>query len=96
MLTMTTCLLTFTLAFCLLAVDGAIIQPPESTDHPNTTPFDPSVCHLPSNPGPCKGFFPRYFFDVKTLDCKEFIWGGCGGNQNNFETGASCIAACAS
>jgi len=26
--------------------------------------------------------------------CEEFIFGGCGGNDNNFENKDSCLAAC--
>ena len=37
------------------------------------------VCYLIPDPGPCEGYFPRYYYDQDTGKCKEFIWGGCGG-----------------
>ncbi|KAH3854919.1 hypothetical protein DPMN_097480 [Dreissena polymorpha] len=53
-----------------------------------------NVCELPMEPGPCKGYFPRYFFDDLTGTCQEFIYGGCQDNGNNFETEAACQIAC--
>ena len=39
-----------------------------------------SNCSLQPDPGPCEAYFPKYYFDKKKGKCKEFIWGGCGGN----------------
>jgi hypothetical protein len=36
-------------------------------------------CSLKPDRGPCKGNFPRYYYDPVSKECKEFIWGGCGG-----------------
>lgn len=36
--------------------------------------------------GPCRQHNVRWFFDTTTRSCKEFIYGGCLGNYNNFET----------
>ncbi|GFR23990.1 papilin, partial [Trichonephila clavata] len=52
------------------------------------------TCRLPSKQGPCKGHFPRYFFDHTKGKCEEFIYGGCDGNANNFETVRECEQAC--
>ena len=52
------------------------------------------VCALPSETGNCRGFIPRYFHNNDTGRCEEFIYGGCGGNQNNFETKEECERTC--
>lgn len=52
------------------------------------------ICTLPADSGPCDGHFPRWFFNAMTGDCEMFIWGGCEGNGNNFETKEACQAAC--
>ncbi|GFQ86548.1 papilin [Trichonephila clavata] len=52
------------------------------------------TCRLPSKQGPCKGHFPRYFFDHTKGNCEEFVYGGCDGNANNFETERECELAC--
>ncbi|XP_055343468.1 papilin-like [Paramacrobiotus metropolitanus] len=51
-------------------------------------------CRLPSDEGPCKAFFPRYFFNGRT--CEVFVWGGCEGNTNNFESIEECQMECQS
>ncbi|XP_061180805.1 actinia tenebrosa protease inhibitors-like [Saccostrea echinata] len=51
-----------------------------------------SVCEQPKVKGPCRAFFRRYYFNEK--DCTEFVYGGCGGNENNFETQEQCEVTC--
>ena len=52
------------------------------------------VCELPPSPGPCRAAFRRYFYNSTSEQCEQFIYGGCRGNANNFETQESCIAGC--
>ena len=52
------------------------------------------ICHLPPENGPCKAYMPRYYFDPAVGECKEFIYGGCQGNENNFMTKEACEAMC--
>ncbi|KAH9627841.1 hypothetical protein HF086_001737, partial [Spodoptera exigua] len=44
----------------------------------------------------CKVFtyFLRYYYDVNANECKVFIYGGCGGNQNRFQTHSLCMERC--
>lgn len=30
--------------------------------------------------GFCKGYFKKYYFDLKKEECSTFYWGGCGGS----------------
>lgn len=55
-------------------------------------PYDP--CTLPAEPGFCDAAFSRYFFNATLGRCEEFTYGGCDGNENNFETHTECFAAC--
>ena len=54
------------------------------------------VCLLPEDSGPCRASFKRFFFDKKTGQCKEFIYGGCQGNRNNFFSPQDCQMKCPS
>jgi hypothetical protein len=36
----------------------------------------------------------RFAYDPNLGLCRPFIWGGCGGNGNNYETPEDCYAAC--
>ncbi|XP_070600485.1 eppin-like [Erythrolamprus reginae] len=52
------------------------------------------VCQLPSVCGICKAMFLRFFYNVSTDKCEQFIYGGCGGNMNNFESMQECLRTC--
>ena len=44
--------------------------------------------------GMCRAYFPRYFYNAATNRCESFIYGGCGGNANNFASKAQCESKC--
>jgi len=50
------------------------------------------ICSLPKEKGSCRGKIPRYYFNGKM--CFQFVYGGCGKNENNFETLNECIDTC--
>ncbi|KAK0068649.1 kunitz-type serine protease inhibitor 2 [Biomphalaria pfeifferi] len=49
-------------------------------------------CLLELKEGLCRMDLPRYYFDGKA--CKQFSYGGCDGNANNFETLEECVSIC--
>jgi hypothetical protein len=53
------------------------------------------ACVAPKDAGPCKAMIPRFYFNAATGACEQFVYGGCGGNDNRFETMEACQAACA-
>ena len=52
------------------------------------------ACLLPMDVGPCDADIPRWFFNVTAGECQAFSYGGCEGNENNFETFEACFASC--
>jgi hypothetical protein len=54
----------------------------------------PDVCDLPIVGGPCDAYIPRWAFNARTGQCERFIYGGCGGNHNNFESKERCEEVC--
>jgi hypothetical protein len=56
------------------------------------TEIDP--CEQPVKTGPCRAYFPRYYFSPEENSCKFFVFGGCKGNENNFYSRTSCEAKC--
>lgn len=54
----------------------------------------PGPCGLPSLQGPCKFYKPRWAYSSTLNQCQPFIYGGCGGNDNNFETKEACEDLC--
>lgn len=53
------------------------------------------ICRLPQVSGRCMAYIPRYFFDYNAGVCREFVYGGCEGNANNFESLEACERRCA-
>ena len=56
--------------------------------------FITDICTLQPETGPCRASIPRYFYNITSGKCEEFIYGGCGGNDNRFTTAAECAAQC--
>merc|ERR1712014_94969 len=53
------------------------------------------ICSLEPVVGFCRAAHSRYFFDPETNECRPFIYGGCGGNDNNFPDLETCFDVCA-
>ncbi|RDD38047.1 Boophilin-H2 [Trichoplax sp. H2] len=51
-------------------------------------------CHFMPATGPCKGKFLRYYYNFDSSNCQQFIYGGCGGNRNNFQNYDRCMSTC--
>lgn len=51
-------------------------------------------CILPVRTGLCRALIPRWSYDPTLRDCKEFKFGGCDGNSNNFTTRKQCMETC--
>ncbi|XP_034031082.1 amyloid beta (A4) precursor protein a isoform X2 [Thalassophryne amazonica] len=54
------------------------------------------VCWANAETGPCRAMLPRWYFDREEGRCGQFIYGGCGGNRNNFESEEYCLSVCSS
>uniref|UniRef100_A0A158R4C3 Kunitz/Bovine pancreatic trypsin inhibitor domain protein n=1 Tax=Syphacia muris TaxID=451379 RepID=A0A158R4C3_9BILA len=62
-------------------------------------PTKERICSQPANKGLiCNDEKKRieYYFDPYTKKCKEFMFTGCNGNDNRFETMRSCLEFCRS
>ncbi|XP_028317193.1 tissue factor pathway inhibitor 2 isoform X2 [Gouania willdenowi] len=57
-------------------------------------PKVPQICRFPKEEGPCRALFPRYFFNMSTMQCEPFYYGGCQGNANRFQDLTSCNEYC--
>ena len=52
------------------------------------------VCELAFEVGDCDAAIPVWWHDASTGRCEQQIYGGCGGNDNRFETFEACQARC--
>ncbi|XP_076002323.1 kunitz-type protease inhibitor 2 isoform X2 [Genypterus blacodes] len=51
-------------------------------------------CEAEPKAGPCRAAFQHWYYDTETSTCQSFIFGGCQGNNNNYETKESCMSSC--
>ncbi|XP_015257641.1 PREDICTED: collagen alpha-1(XXVIII) chain [Cyprinodon variegatus] len=69
-------------------------QTPFSSPPPTLTPVSGQGCSQPLEPGPCRQYTVRWYYDPEANACAQFWFGGCHGNANNFESEVNCRNAC--
>lgn len=52
------------------------------------------TCILPALVGDCHNYTARWYYDSLEAQCRQFYYGGCGGNHNNFQTQEECQQTC--
>ena len=53
-----------------------------------------ATCALPKEAGTCSNFSVKWFYDAAYGDCGRFWYGGCDGNDNQFDTKEACRSLC--
>ncbi|VDP21318.1 unnamed protein product [Soboliphyme baturini] len=54
----------------------------------------PPVCSLDQDAGTCKEYNVKYYYNRRNMKCELFVYTGCGGNDNKFETQQECCETC--
>lgn len=52
-------------------------------------------CQVPKVVGRCRASFRRWWYNATDGSCQQFVYGGCGGNDNNYLTKEDCLEKCA-
>ena len=53
-----------------------------------------NICELRPALGPCDRTVTKYYYNMDTLSCQTFTYGGCLGNHNNFVSEEKCMSYC--
>ena len=51
-------------------------------------------CMFHKDVGPCKTYYPFWYYDDIAKGCIPFTYGGCLGNKNRFPTKEACVRTC--
>ncbi|KAI2660211.1 BPTI Kunitz domain-containing -like protein [Labeo rohita] len=57
-------------------------------------PDEDAVCSLPKDEGDCLAIIPRFYYDSEEKNCRMFLYKGCRGNGNRFNTREECHKMC--
>ncbi|XP_039498869.1 male accessory gland serine protease inhibitor-like [Drosophila santomea] len=65
----------------------------------NTLALKNAICGLPHSLNgdgriSCEAYIPRWSYDGDRNECIKFIYGGCGGNENRFDSRENCEDKC--
>lgn len=44
--------------------------------------------------GPCRAAFTMFYYDPDTNSCQPFVYGGCRGNDNRYDSREECLDRC--
>ncbi|XP_038848614.1 collagen alpha-1(XXVIII) chain-like [Salvelinus namaycush] len=69
-------------------------SPPTSPPLPQDALIADERCGQTLDPGPCRNYFVKWYYDTTANACAQFWFGGCQGNQNRFESEKSCKKTC--
>ncbi|XP_052618172.1 kunitz-type protease inhibitor 2 isoform X1 [Peromyscus californicus insignis] len=52
-------------------------------------------CGVSKVVGKCRASIPRWWYNVTDESCQPFVYGGCEGNGNNYQSKEECLEKCA-
>ncbi|XP_055343466.1 mucin-5AC-like isoform X2 [Paramacrobiotus metropolitanus] len=77
---------------CMSGFNG---DPKKACDEQITGGFvQPFECQLRGEIGGCQNFGMRWQYDSRISGCRQFVYSGCAGNENNFENRQQCEQRC--
>ncbi|XP_013398726.1 papilin isoform X2 [Lingula anatina] len=84
----------------IVVEETLITQPTQPETGVPLQPDQPSAdrgqeaCFEHKSHGPCRGYFPTWYYDAESRACRRFVYGGCRGNNNRFQSWQECELFC--
>ncbi|XP_057685045.1 kunitz-type protease inhibitor 2-like [Corythoichthys intestinalis] len=79
---------------CLQACHVRVVPAPRKLRPSDSSSVTEEECMSSPDPGPCRAAFPKFYYHAESDSCKPFIYGGCHGNSNRYESAEDCLARC--
>ncbi|XP_025975021.1 putative Kunitz-type serine protease inhibitor [Dromaius novaehollandiae] len=76
------------------ARSGVANKPGHPAEEANDSFSYEEFCMVPQVTGPCRASFSRWYYSPANRTCKQFIYGGCQGNKNNYQKEEQCMRRC--
>ncbi|XP_074051313.1 collagen alpha-4(VI) chain-like, partial [Macrotis lagotis] len=71
-----------------------LMEAPQRTEKIGDETTDPDPCSMSKDAGMCHDYVLKWYYHQEQHACHMFWFGGCGGNQNRFETKDDCEFLC--
>ncbi|OBS60273.1 hypothetical protein A6R68_08593 [Neotoma lepida] len=71
------------------------IDPGIAPINPHGFCFVSESCGVSKVVGRCRASIPRWWYNVTAGSCQPFVYGGCEGNGNNYQSEDECLDKCA-
>uniref|UniRef100_A0A8C3V4L3 BPTI/Kunitz inhibitor domain-containing protein n=1 Tax=Catharus ustulatus TaxID=91951 RepID=A0A8C3V4L3_CATUS len=76
----------------LAGTQRRLLQPSPSGVSP---PLPTEPCRLPLDEGDCQRYTLRWYYNQRVTECRPFVYSGCQGNLNRFDSKEECELRCA-
>ncbi|XP_072507398.1 collagen alpha-4(VI) chain-like [Notamacropus eugenii] len=71
-----------------------LMEAPKRTEETGDETTDLDPCSMAKDAGLCHNYVLKWYYHRDQHTCQKFWFGGCGGNQNQFETKQECESWC--
>lgn len=69
-------------------------EPSKAKTTTTPAPKVTNVCQLDVDYGACQSYVHKWFYNRETNQCDVFVYGGCLGNENRFDSQSDCREVC--
>uniref|UniRef100_A0A803VV80 BPTI/Kunitz inhibitor domain-containing protein n=1 Tax=Ficedula albicollis TaxID=59894 RepID=A0A803VV80_FICAL len=76
----------------LAACTASVLPAPACPQQQHLPTAEP--CRLPLDEGDCQRYTLRWYYNQRVAECRPFVYSGCQGNLNRFDSREECELHC--